>query len=327
MVTTGAIDVKLPPAPPFLRSIHHRVSEQIRVYLEVSHPAVRDCIRFAIASSPAGVTQTHFLARGGTALVFRASGHRSADLALKVPRYRGRLPSDYSDAELPLRREAEALSFVQVDAIPRLVWRSPDGRCFLRELVEGIPVSVIAKRGDLPLTDRARLVVALLATAQEVFPRVHTSPSGFFVLRDFKPRNLIRETATGRLRLIDLGSVRREGNDSGTKGAVARLGTRKWRFWAPEQLFGAESVDRRADYFALASTAYYLLHAETPYSNTCDDADAAMRAYESEHVVATARLRTTGAAARLPRTVVEFLVASLSPAVSQRPIDFGVLNA
>jgi serine/threonine protein kinase len=303
------------------RSIRHRLTQWRLVRREVRHPAVRACLVLAVAESGISIERIQFLARGGNSLVFRALCVQSDDIAIKVPRYSGRRPDEIAAAEFTLRREGEGdvLAAANLPCVPRLLWRPRNGCLLVRELVEGSSVDAIVKQYKIPAHERLQLVIALLDLARALFAGVHTSVHGNFVVRDLKPRNLVREAASGRLKQIDLGAVRREGEDAATKDDVMRLGTGKWLFWAPEQLCRDPVVDRRADYFALGATAFYILTTESPYANRCDDALGAIQNYQRSYREVVRRLRQATAAVGVHASTHAFLAACLNPSLEDRP--------
>lgn len=297
---------------PFCRSIRHRVAEWRLIRREVRHPAVNACLALVGAESGIGIERIRFLGRGGSALLFRGVRARLDDVAIKIPRYHGLEPAD---AELALRREGDVLAAARVACIPRLLWRPLDGHLFVRELVEGRSVDALVKHHGVTARERLKLVAALLDLARALFPAVHASDLGNFVVRDLKPRNLVREMSFGFLKQVDLGGVRREGEDAATKDGVVRLGTGKWLFWAPEQLCRDSVVDRRADYFALGATAFFALTGEAPYANRSEDVHEYQRHYPE---VAT-RLRRVASTTGMHRSATTFLVACLNPSRDDRP--------
>jgi serine/threonine protein kinase len=81
------------------------------------------------------------------------------------------------------------------------------------------------------------------------------------VHRDIKPANIMLENGIERVRITDFGLARAVGDASITQsGAVA--GTPQ--YMAPEQADG-ESVDQRADLFALGSTLYAMCTGRAPF--------------------------------------------------------------
>src|SRR5207244_867342 len=81
------------------------------------------------------------------------------------------------------------------------------------------------------------------------------------VHRDIKPANIMLENGVERVRITDFGLARAVDDASVTqRGAVA--GTPQ--YMAPEQAQG-ESVDQRADLFALGSTMYAMCTGRAPF--------------------------------------------------------------
>ncbi|HWF69036.1 MAG TPA: serine/threonine-protein kinase [Mycobacterium sp.] len=80
--------------------------------------------------------------------------------------------------------------------------------------------------------------------------------------RDVKPANILLDTQSQRIFLADFGIARRVDDISGLTGTNMAVGTVSYA--APEQLKG-ESLDGRADQYALACTAFHLLTGAPPY--------------------------------------------------------------
>ncbi|MFZ0905772.1 MAG: serine/threonine-protein kinase [Mycobacterium sp.] len=80
--------------------------------------------------------------------------------------------------------------------------------------------------------------------------------------RDVKPANILLDTESQRIFLADFGIARRVDDISGLTETNMAVGTVSYA--APEQLKG-ESLDGRADQYALACTAFHLLTGAPPY--------------------------------------------------------------
>ncbi len=80
--------------------------------------------------------------------------------------------------------------------------------------------------------------------------------------RDVKPANILLDTQSQRIFLADFGIARRIDDISGLTQTNMAVGTVSYA--APEQLKG-ESLDGRADQYALACTAFHLLTGAPPY--------------------------------------------------------------
>jgi serine/threonine-protein kinase len=80
--------------------------------------------------------------------------------------------------------------------------------------------------------------------------------------RDVKPANILLDSQSQRIFLADFGIARRIDDISGLTATNMAVGTVSYA--APEQLKG-ESLDGRADQYALACTAFHLLTGAPPY--------------------------------------------------------------
>ena len=80
--------------------------------------------------------------------------------------------------------------------------------------------------------------------------------------RDVKPANILLDSHSQRIFLADFGIARRIDDISGLTQTNMAVGTVSYA--APEQLKG-ESLDGRADQYALACTAFHLLTGTPPY--------------------------------------------------------------
>lgn len=86
--------------------------------------------------------------------------------------------------------------------------------------------------------------------------------------RDVKPGNILIETASSgppRIALSDFGIAREIVDSAGLTATNLTVGTVAYA--APEQLMG-QSLDGRADQYALAATTYHLLTGSAPFSNS-----------------------------------------------------------
>ncbi len=150
-----------------------------------------------------------------------------------------------------LRREAALLARVRHVAFPALLHDGSRRGFLVEELVTGTRLSRLHSsflRARLP-----RLAADLSAIL-----RVLTSLEPAMVHGDLKPNDLF--WCDGSLRLVDLGSARREG-DRGDR--LPHLGLSAG-FRAPELLGGAFEVDRRSDVFAAAAILFAIVSGSSP---------------------------------------------------------------
>lgn len=132
------------------------------------------------------------------------------------------------------------------------------------EFVAGCDLaSHIRKHGPMPAAEACKTVEHAALALQ------HIHEHGM-VHRDLKPSNLIRDDATGNVKLLDLGlcALPHEGAcfDS-QSGTITRngvlLGTPD--YLSPEQARDPHSVDIRADLYSLGCTFYFLLSGRPPF--------------------------------------------------------------
>jgi hypothetical protein len=114
----------------------------------------------------------------------------------------------------------------------------------------------VRRLGPLPAEEVRRL-------AREIGWALAYAHQRGVVHRDIKPENILIEAASGRYLIADFGIARRDDGDMTTSGAGA--GTP--RYMAPEQALG-ESVDGRADLYALGATLYVAATGRPPFDAT-----------------------------------------------------------
>lgn len=129
------------------------------------------------------------------------------------------------------------------------------GRPFLvMELVEGESIrDWMAARGPRPPAQAASVV-------RQAAEGLHQAHSKGIIHRDVKPGNLMLSPG-GEIKITDFGIARPGASDLTRTGQL--LGTP--HYMAPEQVTG-ETVDARADVFALGVVLYELLTGEKPFS-------------------------------------------------------------
>jgi serine/threonine protein kinase len=89
------------------------------------------------------------------------------------------------------------------------------------------------------------------------------------VHRDVKPSNLLVSFTTEQLRILDIGSARREwrrGRRLDAQAGGALMGTAD--YIAPEQTVNPQGADTRADVYSLGCTLYHLLTGRVPFPGT-----------------------------------------------------------
>lgn len=134
------------------------------------------------------------------------------------------------------------------------------------EYVPGTDLAtLVGARGPMTIAD------ACLVVYQAALALGHIHEKGL-VHRDLKPSNLIRDHATGAVKLLDLGlsGFNRAVLNPSFCGTLTRdgvvLGTPD--FMAPEQVRDPHAVDIRADLYSLGCTLYFLLTGRPLYEGT-----------------------------------------------------------
>jgi len=193
------------------------------------------------------------LGRGGMGVVHLAHDPLlDRQVALKV------LPvhlSDDGDANRALALEARAASATDHPNIATVhdVGQTSDGRWFIvMSHYAGVTVRELLGRGALPLAravEIARQVAAGLAAAHEVG----------IVHRDIKPANIV-VTPDGVVKILDFGIARLTSGSA--DGRATRAGT--VAYMSPEQI-GDDTVDGRADLWALGVVLWEMLAGERPF--------------------------------------------------------------
>ena len=213
------------------------------------------------------------LGEGGMGVVFAARDQRlERAVALKLVR------TELNDPQLLARfwREARAAAALNHPGICQVyeIGEAAGGRPFIvMELLEGQPLADRIVTKPLPPGEVARIGISVLEALSALHGRG-------FVHRDVKPSNVF-VLADGRVKLLDFGLVHGGQNTIAPRGLTmtgAVMGSPG--YMAPEQIRG-ETVDARADLFALAATL-----AEAA---TCRPAFAGKASVEVMHAVLHSR--------------------------------------
>jgi serine/threonine protein kinase len=157
------------------------------------------------------------------------------------------------------------------------VHAGPELSYAVMELLEGCTLAELMDEGPLPATLAVRLLLPLL----DALTTVHQAG---IVHRDIKPENIFITRVGDRVRpkLLDFGIAHSEAT------AVRALrGTSKNRvvmgtpgYMSPEQAWGDEGVDQRADLWAVGIVLYEAISGASAFE--CDDYLGFLRALESQ---------------------------------------------
>jgi tetratricopeptide (TPR) repeat protein/predicted Ser/Thr protein kinase len=218
------------------------------------------------------------LGEGGMGAVYKARDvELSRMVALKVIRpdlARNRAILDRFKQELILATQVTHRNVVRIYDLGEA-----EGIKFITmEYVEGEDLAAILhKRGKLP----PREAVALI---EQVCRALEAAHAVGVIHRDLKPQNIMWETGTGRILVMDFGLAKTlEGERMTQTGAM--VGTME--YMSPEQAL-AGSLDQRSDIFSLGLIFYELLTGQTPFR--ADSALASLIKRTQERVVPVSEL-------------------------------------
>jgi eukaryotic-like serine/threonine-protein kinase len=213
----------------------------------------------------------HLIGRGGMGEVWHATHRmlaRPAAIKLIKPEILGTRNEKETSAVIQrFRREAEAASCLQSPHTIRL-YDFGETRAgtfyFVMELLDGLDLETLVRRhGALP----PERVVHLLRQACHSLGEAHDCG---LIHRDVKPANIYL-CRLGReydfVKVLDFGLVKYDQDESllETMKGAADLTTGTPAYMAPEMASG-DTVDRRADLYALGCVAYWLLTGELVFS-------------------------------------------------------------
>jgi serine/threonine-protein kinase len=217
-----------------------------------------------LGSTLAGTQLEHyrldeFVGGGGMGAVFRATDLRlGRTVAVKV------LSRDHTDEETIRRFRNEAQSSARLDHpnIARVYYVGEDrGWNFIVfEFIAGTNLREEVERGGALALEQA-----LHYTLQIAEALAHSSGRGI-VHRDIKPSNVL-VTATGQVKLVDMGLARHHQVDSAEGDLTASgvmLGT--FDYISPEQARDPRAADIRSDIYSLGCTLFYMLTGQPPFA-------------------------------------------------------------
>jgi len=225
-------------------------------------------------SAPISVGEYRLLGKlgaGGMGVVYKAL-HTKLDclVAMKFPRAAEELDRR---AAARFLREARLVARLKHANIVRALdaGESGYGPYLVTEFVEGETIEALVQReGPLPFDECVKLTM-------QVVRALEYAHSQGVIHRDIKPSNLLIDEE-GVLQVVDFGLAKRNAgsatNDDATQAAdqTARgvfLGTVGYA--APEQLISDETVDQRADIYALGCVMYFLLTGKAPHEGSLSD--------------------------------------------------------
>jgi serine/threonine-protein kinase len=261
---------------------------------------------------------TELLGRGGMGEVYKAT-HRmlARPAAIKLIRPEALGGADAEEAKLAVKRfyrEAEAAANLRSPHTVEVYdfGVTEDGTLyFVMELLEGMDLErLVKKHGPLP----AGRVIHILMQVCESLQEAHMAG---LVHRDIKPANIhVGRVALRQdfVKVLDFGLVKpvAEVSEGHSLGTVAGQTPGTPAYMAPEMAL-SESVDGRADLYALGCVAYYLLTAKLVFE--ADTAFQLLAKHLQQEPIAPS-LRTDN---HVPRQLERLVLTCLAKAPVDRP--------
>jgi len=263
---------------------------------------------------------------GGHGHIFAVPTGEWGAACVKIPAYDRHSSDRWPLLEHKLKREWMVLCEAAGPGLPSGIALHADGQFLARQFVVGEALSRVVRYASLE--GRTKLAKAVFLLGRTLFQRLHHHPRGSFLLRDFKPQNIVVPIHSPQaLQLVDVGGVLAVAEVNARTWTLERLGTGQWLHWAPEQLLGeAEKIGLGVDYFALGATAYYCLTATSAYPNGSSDRSNAIREYrDTYHSSVLARLAESTSSG-LESHIANAIAACLDPDVTTRWATIEQLN-
>jgi eukaryotic-like serine/threonine-protein kinase len=214
------------------------------------------------------------IASGGMAEVFlaRQEGPQGFEKTVVIKRILPRFAQDEEFVQLFLN-EARLAALIDHPNVVGIYELGEDEQSFYiaMEFIDGCSLRRLISRAQkggtgLDLASSARIIAeacAGLDFAHEL--RDRSGRPLHIVHRDVSPENLLVSFA-GRVKVVDFGIAKAAHMESLTRTGQVRG---KLSTMAPEQLLG-QSVDRRADVWALGATLYWLLAGQRPFQGASE---------------------------------------------------------
>jgi len=218
------------------------------------------------------------LGEGGMGAVYKAMDREvERTVALKLIR-----PELASNPSILARFKQELLTAHQVthkNVIRIYDLGEAEGVKFITmEFVEGSDLRrILVDKGKLSPEEAIEMI-------RQVCLALDAAHTAGIIHRDLKPQNIMRESKSGRILVMDFGLARNiEGDGMTQTGAL--LGTIE--YMSPEQAMG-KTLDQRSDIFAVGLIFYELLTGKTPYK--ADTAMASLLKRNQERALPAAEL-------------------------------------
>ncbi len=214
------------------------------------------------------------ISKGGMGAVYLARDRRAFDRACVVKQmldyYDPGNPEDRRRAQQRFEEEGRTLATLTHPGIPRIyAFIQEFGRYYIvMEYIEGDNLASFVSREDtrglVPPSRRLHQeeVIRYVIQVCRILEYLHGRPRPV-VHQDVKPANLILESLSGEVRLVDFGTARSRGHTEGDPGEDQEEGVYGTAGYAPPEQYRGRPVPR-SDVFALAATAYHVLTDDDP---------------------------------------------------------------
>ena len=176
------------------------------------------------------------------------------------------------------------------------------------EYVEGLSLRKMIAAGPLPVEQVLSIARALTIGLEKAHERG-------IIHRDIKPENIL-VTDDGDAKLLDFGIAKLKGTRNLTRDSMT-VGT--VRYMAPEQIKG-ETVDRRADIWALGVVIYEMLTANSPFKGDYDSTVMYSILSDQPEPIATFRQD-------VPEELEAIVLKALAKEPKERYADMGALRS
>lgn len=197
---------------------------------------------------------TRLLGRGGMGAVYLARHrHLGREVALKI------LPPEISHDPAFTRRFAQEAQAMARLNHPNIVTIYDFGQraglyFFAMEYIDGLSLRQLLDGGRVSAKEALAIVPQICAALQYAHDRG-------IVHRDIKPENILLNR-DGQVKIADFGLAKLMGHTADDTGPERVVGTPQ--YMAPEQTSHPETVDHRADIYALGVVFYQMLTGELP---------------------------------------------------------------
>lgn len=209
---------------------------------------------------------------GGMGVVFKAEDtHLKRFVALKVM-----LPHHSSSGNSSVERflrEAQVAAAINHDNVVTIHQVSCDGEIpyLAMQLLQGESLSNrLAKESSVPILDVCRI-------ARETAEGLAAAHNKGLMHRDIKPENIWLESSRDRVKIVDFGLARADGDEANLTETGTVVGTPS--YLSPEQTRGMQG-DERSDLFSLGVVIYQVLTGVRPFHRS--STLAILRAIDSD---------------------------------------------